>query len=161
MALDRVATVGVYGFTPDQFFQAIAESQTDLFCDIRARRGVRGRDYAFANANRLMARLSELGIEYRHFPELAPTQEIRALQHAADRSAGVAKRSRDELSPAFVQAYEGLLDQPEARQALDAIRATSRSPLLLCVERLPSACHRSLVAGRLAGGATAIQHLLP
>jgi uncharacterized protein (DUF488 family) len=161
MALSRVATIGVYGFDEQRFFSAVIGSDTDLFCDIRARRGVRGREYAFANASRLEQRLSELGIRYRHFPQLAPTSEIRALQHGADSAAGTGKRGRSELTPSFVRAYERLLDQPEAEDAFEEIRQTSSAPLLLCVERAPAACHRFVAAKRLAGTTATIDHLLP
>jgi uncharacterized protein (DUF488 family) len=160
MALHRVATIGVYGFDASRFFNAVVASDTDLFCDIRARRGVRGRDYTFANARRLEERLAELGVRYRHYPQLAPTSEIRELQHAADSASGTAKRSRSELTPAFVHAYQRLLDEPDAADALKEIREISSAPLLLCVERTPAACHRSLAAARLAGAAP-VDHLLP
>lgn len=160
MALHRVATIGVYGFEASRFFSAVVSSNTDLFCDIRARRGVRGRDYAFANARRLEEQLAVLGVRYRHYPQLAPTSEIRALQHAADSAAGTAKRIRSELTPAFVLGYERLLDAPDAAHALDEIREISSAPLLFCVERTPAACHRSLAAGRLAG-TVPVDHLLP
>jgi uncharacterized protein (DUF488 family) len=161
MSMERVVTIGVYGFDADRFFAAVLDAGTDLFCDLRARRGVRGREYAFANARRLVQRLGDLGIGYRHFPELAPTKETRALQHAADDSAGTAKRARAELAAAFVQAYARQLDSQDARAALEVIRETSDAPLLFCVERTPAACHRSLVAARLAGGTIPIDHVLP
>jgi uncharacterized protein (DUF488 family) len=161
MSLQRVTTIGVYGFDADGFFAALVANEIDLFCDLRARRGVRGREYSFANARRLEAKLSELDISYRHFPELAPTHEIRALQHAADASAGVAKRGRDELSPPFVAAYEQLLDGTAARDALSAIRQAASIPVLHCVERLPSACHRSLVAAQLAADNVPVEDILP
>jgi uncharacterized protein (DUF488 family) len=161
MALHRVATIGVYGFDSQRFFTAVIASDTDLFCDIRARRGVRGSEYAFANARRLEQRLSELGIRYRHFPQLAPTSEIRALQREADSAVGIAKRSRGELTQGFVEAYERLLDHQEAKVALEEIRQTSSAPLLLCVERTPAACHRSIAAERLAQTAVTVEHLLP
>jgi uncharacterized protein (DUF488 family) len=145
----QVITIGVYGFTSDQFFRALLEARVDLFCDVRARRGVRGRDYAFANAGRLTSRLDELGIRYRHFPQLAPTQEIRSQQQAADAATGAAKRSRAMLAAGFVAAYEALLDNDSALAAIDSICGTSTRPALLCVERLPSACHRSLLAARI------------
>jgi hypothetical protein len=148
MSLERVATIGVYGFDADRFFEAVLTAGTDLFCDLRARRGVRGSKYAFANARRLEQRLAELAICYRHFPALAPTRETRSLQHAADVSAGTAKRQRGELSPAFVQAYERQLDTSDAVAALEAIRAASTMPLLFCVERTPTAAiGRSLQGG--------------
>jgi uncharacterized protein (DUF488 family) len=146
---EHVITIGVYGFTSDEFFRALIDARVDLFCDVRARRGVRGRDYAFANATRLTSRLAELGIRYEHFPELAPTQEIRSQQHAADAATSTAKRSRETLAPGFVAAYEALLDSESAAAAIDAICRTSMRPALLCVERLPSACHRSLLAARI------------
>jgi uncharacterized protein (DUF488 family) len=161
MSLERVATIGVYGFDADRFFAAVLDARTDLFCDLRARRGVRGSQYAFANARRLEQRLAELAIPYRHFPELAPTTETRALQYAADSAAGIAKRERGELAAAFLQAYERQLENPDARAALEAIRATSTAPLLFCVERTPAACHRSLTAERLACGSIPVEHLVP
>jgi uncharacterized protein (DUF488 family) len=161
MSLERVATIGVYGFDADRFFAAVLDARTDLFCDLRARRGVRGREYAFANARRLEQRLDELGIPYRHFPELAPTEATRALQYAADASTGTTKRARSELASAFVQAYERQLERPDAGAALEAIRGASTVPLLFCVERTPAACHRSLAAARLADGSVAVDHLLP
>jgi uncharacterized protein (DUF488 family) len=122
---------------------------------------VRGREYAFANAKRLEAALDEAGIPYRHVLELAPTQEIRSAQYALDASAGVAMRQRAGLSPAFVEGYERLLDGAEATAALASIREEATRPVLFCVERVPEACHRSLAAERLPGGAVPVRHLLP
>jgi uncharacterized protein (DUF488 family) len=151
MPLERILTIGVYGFSVEQFFAALEAATTDLFCDLRARRGVRGREYAFANATRLQRELTAGHIEYRHFPALAPTREIRGVQYQADAAADVAKRKRDQLDPAFVDRYQQLLRTPEAEADLAEI-ATAAAPILFCVERLPQACHRSLVAARLAEG---------
>ena len=76
-----------------------------LLLDVRQRRGVRGPEYAWANAKRLQAALAEAGIEYRHHPELAPTTELRQLQYAEDDRQGVGKRSRTELAPAYRERY--------------------------------------------------------
>src|SRR5581483_10788660 len=140
------------GFTAEQFFAAVEAAAPDFFCDLRARRGVRGREYAFANATRLLSELTARDIEYRHFASLAPSREIRGVQHHADTAAGVAKRKRNELDPAFVDRYRRLLRSPEAETALAEIAAQAVAPILFCVERLPQACHRSLVAARLAEG---------
>lgn len=161
MSVERVATIGVYGFDAERFFAAVLDARTDLFCDLRARRGVRGREYVFANARRLEQRLATLGIRYRHFQALAPTKEIRSLQHVADVSSGIAKRDRSQLTPAFVHAYERQLQNADARAAVEEIRAASKAPLLFCVERTPDACHRSIAAVRLAGGSIPVDHLLP
>lgn len=161
MALQRVITIGAYGFTSDVFFSALVTADVDLFCDLRARRGLRGRDYAFANSQRLQARLRDIGIRYLHFPELAPTTEIRSLQHRADTEVGVGKRERVRLGESFISAYLAVLTGPPALAALDRITATASVPALFCVERLPSACHRSLVAQQLARDALPVEHLVP
>ena len=49
MTLERVVTIGAYGFSADRFFAALREAGVDTFLDIRQRRGVRGAEYAFAN----------------------------------------------------------------------------------------------------------------
>ncbi len=51
MTLPRIVTLGVYGRSEAEFFATLQHAQVDLFCDIRRRRGVRGRDYAFANSS--------------------------------------------------------------------------------------------------------------
>ena len=142
----RIATIGVYGFSADGFLATLLENGVTELLDIRQRRGVRGSEYAWANAGRLQSALDEAGIGYRHLPELAPTTELRELQYAEDARTGAGKRDRTVLSPAFGERYE--------REILD------RAPLpelperglgvLFCVETEPEACHRSLVAARLA-----------
>ena len=47
----KIYTIGVYGSSEEEFFGKLTESKIDLFCDIRQRRGVRGRQYAFVNSN--------------------------------------------------------------------------------------------------------------
>lgn len=161
MPPQRIVTIGVYGFSAEEFFQTLAGAEIDLFCDLRARRGVRGREYAYANARRLEARLADLAIEYTHVPALAPTKEIRSLQHVADTNLGVPRRRREELHPAFVRGYEALLDGTEAGTALERIRQQASAPALFCVERLPTACHRSLAAARLSSGLVPVEDIVP
>ena len=161
MKLERVATIGVYGFDADRFFAAVRANGIDLFCDLRARRGVRGREYAFANARRLEATLAQLGITYRHFPELAPSEAIRRLQYTADANTKTGKRDRRELSEPFVVAYRQMLGRPAALAALETIRNAAAMPVLHCVERLPAACHRSLVAAELATDGIPVKDILP
>ena len=117
---------------------------------------MRGSEYAWANTARLQAALDEAGIGYEHRKELAPTTELRELQYREDAKGGVGKRSRDRLAPEYVARYTAeILD----RAALSPPAAASA---LLCVERDPEACHRSLIAERLAAehGAS-VTHLRP
>ena len=145
-----IATVGVYGFSDGTFLETLRESGVGLLLDVRQRRGVRGSEYAWANARRLQAALAEAGVEYRHHRELAPTTELRQLQYREDARLGVGKRSRSDLAPAYRERYtREILDRVD----LDAFAAALPEgivPALLCVERDPEACHRSIVADRLA-----------
>ena len=145
-----VATIGVYGFTAEMFLERLREAGVGVLVDVRQRRGVRGSEYAWANSRRLQAALAEADIEYRHRKELAPTTELRRLQYREDDRQGVGKRSRTQLAREYRERYIAeILDSVD----LDAVVAefpTDRATALMCVERDPEACHRSLIAERLA-----------
>ncbi len=160
--LASLVTIGVYGFDEAGFFQALQEAGVDTFVDIRRRRGVRGAVYAFANSRRLQARLAELGIRYVHRPDLAPSQAMRQTQDAADQAGKTTKRQRLALDPAFVTAYRReRLDSFDSQQFLADLGPEARVVALFCVERAPAACHRSLVAQRLAEDlGVEVRHLL-
>lgn len=144
-------TIGVYGCDEASFFQALRQAGVDTFVDIRRRRGVRGAAYAFANSQRLQARLAELGIRYVYWPDLAPSKAVRQTQEAADKAGKTAKRQRAVLDPAFITAYQReRLDSFDSQHFLDGLGAEAHVVALFCVEREPTACHRSLVAERLA-----------
>jgi uncharacterized protein (DUF488 family) len=139
----------VYGFDADGFLHALRDADVRALIDVRQRRGVRGSEYAWANAGRLQAALADAGIGYVHLKELAPTTELRQLQYAEDARAGIGKRSRTELAPAYVERYRSeILDPTGVETVVDALPAEGRGALF-CVERDPEACHRSLVAERL------------
>jgi len=159
----RLVTIGVYGFTAEAFFAALQRAGVDTFCDIRWRRGVRGREYAFANSNRLQQRLAELGIRYLHVRELAPSPALRQRQAAADKAEGVAKRKRAALGELFVTAYrEERLAAFDSREFVEQLGPNARVVALFCVEREPAACHRSLLAERLQGDlGVEVVHLTP
>jgi uncharacterized protein (DUF488 family) len=158
----RVATIGVYGFTAETFLAALRDADVRVLLDVRQRRGVRGSEYAWANAKRLEAAVTAADIEYEHRPELAPTTELRQLQYAADSREGVGKRSRAELAPEYVQGYlTEILDNVDLG-ALAADLPGQGAAALLCVERDPEACHRALVAAHLAERhGVAVEHLKP
>lgn len=157
-----VLTVGAFGYEEESFFRTLLEANVDTFCDLRQRRGVRGSKYAFVNSKRLQDRLAELSIRYVYLKSLAPTQEVRRRQKEADDAAGVAKRQRESLHPAFVAAYwSECLERTAVADVLASIPADAKRVALFCVEKLPSACHRSLVAEWLADNTTApVEHLL-
>ena len=111
---------------------------------------------------RLQAALVAGEIAYVHVKELAPTTELRQLQYAEDARAGVGKRSRTELAPAYVEGYtREILEPTGIAPVLDALPRNGIAALF-CVERDPKACHRSLIATRVAREhGLAIEHLRP
>jgi len=159
----NLVTLGVYGFTAEAFFAALAGAGVDTFCDLRWRRGVRGAEYAFANSARLQRRLAAMGIRYRHFRQLAPSPALRQRQYESDQAAGTTKRQRAVLGESFVAGYRAEYLRPfDSRQLVGQLDADATTVALFCVEREPAACHRSLVAERWQqdlGGQ--VIHLLP
>jgi uncharacterized protein (DUF488 family) len=158
----RMVTIGVYGFDVESFLQRLRHAQVRLLLDVRQRRGVRGPEYAWANSRRLQAALAEAGIAYEHHPELAPTTELRRLQYAEDDRQGVGKRSRRELAPEYTRRYTTeILDRADLTPIVSVL-SSAGTAALLCVECAPRACHRSLIAQRLAERhGVAIEHLRP
>ena len=146
--MPRLATIGVYGFDRESFLASLGDAGVGLLLDVRQLRGVRGSEYAWANAKRLQAALAEAGIGYSHLKELTPTTELREVQYREDARLGEGKRSRTTLAPEYVRLYtEQILDPTDLAPIVRWIGESSAA--LLCVERDPEACHRSLIAAKL------------
>jgi uncharacterized protein (DUF488 family) len=147
--LVRIATIGVYCWTLESLLTALRVADVRVVLDVRQRRGVRGPEYAWANSARLRAALASARIEYRHHKELAPTTDLRHLQYDADAREGVGKRSRLELAPEYRERYQReILDRADLGELVRKLPADGLAALL-CVERDPETCHRSLIAERL------------
>jgi uncharacterized protein (DUF488 family) len=162
VTVKQLATIGVYGFTLEEFLRSLRDADARLVLDVRQRRGVRGPQYAWANSNRLQAALEEAGIDYQHHPELAPTTDLRQVQYREDDRLGVGKRSREQLAPEYRERYTSeILDRADLA-AVVAELPEAGTGALLCVERDPEACHRSLIADRLAAEyQVPVTHLRP
>lgn len=149
-AMPTIATIGVYGFDAARFVQTLDDARVTQLIDIRQRRGVRGAQYAWANARRLQALLTDAHIGYERHPELAPDTELRHLQYRDDDREGVGKRSRVRLAPEYVREYTQEILDLVALQPLVRRLPVHGIGALMCVEATAAACHRSLVAQRLA-----------
>ena len=146
----RIATIGVYDLDASSFLAALDDAGVTKVLDIRQRRGVRGAQYAWANAQRLQRLLAGAHIGYEYHPELAPDTELRHLQYRDDDRQGVGKRSRVRLAPEYIREYtEEILDLVPLEPFIRRLPVHGIGALL-CVEATARACHRSLVAGRLA-----------
>jgi uncharacterized protein (DUF488 family) len=158
----RVVTIGVYDWDLSSFLDALAGADVRLLIDVRQRRGVRGPQYAWANAARLQTALAEAGIAYRHHKELAPTTELRHVQYAEDARRGEGKRSRTVLAPEYTTRYTHEILDPVPLEPVVAELPSDGAGALFCVERDPEACHRSIIAERLAAEhGVDVRHLRP
>lgn len=160
-AVPTLRTIGVYGFDRESFLRVLKDAHVELLLDVRQRRGVRGSEYAWANAQRLQAALAKAGIDYTHLKELAPTTEMREAQYRWDEEHGVGKRNRTILAPVYIELYTAeVLDHVDLDPIVRWIG--QKQAALMCVERDAEACHRSLIAARFHDEfGFGVEHLRP
>ena len=159
--MEAVLTIGVYGWGEDDFLAALRSARVDQVWDVRDRRGVRGRDGAWANAKHLEEALRGAEIGYRHRRDLAPPTELRKRLQQHDRDNGRRHRDRTELPDWFEQGYTSQVLEESDLAGLVA-EGAARRPALMCVEGPAEACHRSLLAAALADVADVeVEYLTP
>lgn len=127
----RLFTIGYEGATMDEFLSALRSAGVERVIDVRALPLSRRPGFS---KTPLSSALAEVGIDYVH---------LRALgTPAAGRTAARAGR-REELE----EIYAGQLELPEAIVAAEEMKrlAAERPSALLCFERDPSCCHRTLL----------------
>ena len=144
----KIFTIGVYNSSETHFFDKLKNNHIDVFCDIRQRRGVRGRKYAFVNSLYLQKRLEDMGIRYLYEPALAPTKEIREKQKEEDARLGEHKRDREQLGCTFIDEYrKNIVCNFDFGSFVERLKdMDANNVILLCVEEKAKACHRSIVA---------------
>jgi len=149
--MKNIYTIGVYNSTEEQFFDKLIKNKIDAFCDLRRRRGVRGAKYSFVNSLRLQRKLEELKINYFHFLELSPTNEIRDKQKEDDKQKKIKKRDRVFLGEVFSNLYivEHLTNENILSFEKKILDEKALNIALFCVEDDHRACHRSLLANHL------------
>lgn len=154
-------TIGIYHRSEDDFFGALKAHQIQFFCDIRRRRGIRGKQYGFGNSKRLQKNLDELGIGYWHLPELSPTTDMVHRQDQIDNHSGISRRDRKVLSPDFVEDYKSqILAAFDFENFLNTLgQQPVDKVVLFCLEQEAAACHRSLVAESLNLKGFDVEHL--
>ena len=132
--MSGLCTIGVYGFSAEPS-SARSRGRRPRLLDVRQRRGVRGREYAWANAARLQAALAEAEIDYRHLRSSRRPPSCASSSTREDERAGVGKRSREELAPEYRERYtREVLDRADlgplvaALPAEGARRSSASSP---------------------------------
>lgn len=140
----RIFTIGYEGATVAEFLDALTSAGVERVIDVRALPLSRRPGFS---KTPLKAALHEAGIEYVH---------LRALGTPAEgRAAGRAGRHGD-LERIYADQLE--LPQAIAEGAMMLALAAEKPSALLCFERDPLVCHRSLLLGALAPEAKP-QHL--
>jgi uncharacterized protein (DUF488 family) len=132
----RIFTIGYEGATVGEFLAALQNAGVERVIDVRALPLSRRPGFS---KSPLRAALEEAGIEYVH---------LKALGTPADGRAAARAGRHDDMA----RIYAGQLELSEAMvqsaQMLELAR--ERPSALLCFEREPSQCHRTLLLDAVA-----------
>ena|SRR5437763_7647132 len=142
----RIFTIGYEGTTVGEFIAALQRGGVERIIDVRALPLSRRPGFS---KTPLRGALAEAGIEYVHLKALGTPANGRA----AARTGQHAK---------MADIYAGQLELPEAIVAAAQMLelATEKPSALLCFERDPAHCHRSLLLDAVAPDAERV-HLYP
>jgi uncharacterized protein (DUF488 family) len=138
----RIFTIGYEGATMDEFLSALRAAGVERVIDVRALPLSRRPGFS---KTPLRGALDEAGIEYVH---------LKALGTPSDgRSAARAGRHED-----MARIYAGQLELPEAiAQGAEMLELAREKPsALLCFEREPAHCHRTLLLDAIAANAEVV-----
>ena len=135
----KLFTIGYEGATMDEFLSVLRTAGVERVIDVRAVASSRRPGFsktALSNA------LAEVGIDYVHLRALGTPSEGRAAARAG--------RQAD-----LERIYAGQLELPEAMVQAEQMRelAEEKPSALLCYEREPGGCHRTLLWKAAAGDA--------
>jgi uncharacterized protein (DUF488 family) len=138
----RIFTIGYEGTTVGEFIAALKAAGVERVIDVRALPLSRRPGFS---KTPLGAALDEAGIDYVHLKALGTPAE--------GRSAARAGRHQD-----LQLIYAGQLELPEAiaQGALMIELARERPSALLCFEREPKQCHRTLLLDAVAPDAEVV-----
>jgi uncharacterized protein (DUF488 family) len=146
--VSEVLTIGYEGATLQDVLAALGRARVDLLIDVRA--VPRSRKPGFSG-RMLGASAEAAGIGYRHLQRLGTPKPGRDAARAGN-AAGMAAIFNAHMAG----------DEPQAALAEAVALAAERRSCLLCFERDPHFCHRSIVAGMIAERTgQAIVHLAP
>ena len=138
----RIFTIGYEGATVSEFIAALQSARVERVIDVRALPLSRRPGFS---KSALRAALEEAGIEYVHLKALGTPSE--------GRTAARAGRHSD-----MARIYAGQLELPEAigqsAQMLGLVR--EKPSALLCMERDPAVCHRTLLIDSVAADAEVV-----
>lgn len=131
-----IFTIGYEQATIDEVVAALKAAGVERLIDVRAVAASRRPGFA---KSALAANLKEAGIAYEHLRALGTPKEGREAARRGDHAA-------------LERSYAGQLELPEAQAAAAILldRAAEAPTAILCYERDPAACHRSLLLAAIA-----------
>jgi uncharacterized protein (DUF488 family) len=132
--LTTIFTIGYEGHTPESFVAKLLRNRVEALVDIRELPISRKKGFSKSALAELLA---THGIRYVHMKRLGSPSQIRHdLYHTGQ---------REQFFIEFSRYLEGEID------ALQEVSKLSREAriCLMCVEQMPEACHRHLVADAL------------
>lgn len=132
-----LATIGYEGATLADFIATLSRAGIKRAIDVREI--AQSRRPGFSK-NALRNALAEAGIDYHHIRQLGDPKHGREAARAGDMSL-------------FRDIFSAHMDLLASREALtDAqMLASEKKSVLICFERDPKYCHRTIVAERMAG----------
>jgi uncharacterized protein (DUF488 family) len=127
----KIFTIGYEGATMDEFLAALAAAGVERVIDVRALPLSRRPGFS---KTPLRAALAEAGIDYVHLKALGTPAEGRSAAKRGDRVT-------------LERVYDAQLGLPEAILAAKQMKrlAAEKPSALLCFERDPANCHRTLL----------------
>lgn len=130
-----IFTVGYEGLQLDEFIEMLATEGIELVVDVRQLPLSRKRGFS---KTPLAGALQTSEIEYRHIRALGAPREIRN------------ELKQDGDWDSYRCSYEQLvLNRQEQQLEVVSRMAAKRKTALMCFERDPAACHRTLIAERM------------
>lgn len=135
----KLFTIGYEGATQDAFIAALRQAGVERVIDVRA--VPLSRKPGFSK-NVLAAGLKDAGIDYVHLKALGTPPEGREAARKGNRAV-------------LERVYAGQLELPEAIVQAERMRelAEEKPSVLLCFERDPGICHRTLLHRAVAADA--------
>jgi uncharacterized protein (DUF488 family) len=145
LGMPKLFTIGYESATIDAFLDTLARAGVKTLVDVRA--VAQSRKPGFSKRG-LSAALAERGIGYRHLQRLGTPAEGRNAARAGD-TARMRRVYLDHLEAPDAQAEMAMLID-QARESPSA---------LLCFERQPEECHRSILFEQLGVPDLTAEHL--
>ena len=149
--MPRQPTIWTVGHSPRpiaEFIGLLVTHQINLLVDVRT--VPRSRYNPQFNTHTLAQSLREVGLQYRHLPELG----------------GLRKPKKDSLNDGWRNAsFRGYADYMQTdtfHRALEKLMAygTGTRTAIMCAEAVPWRCHRSLIADALVSRGWEVQHVM-